>query len=142
VFTSTAAAGRNTSAMRVVKASLFYFVIVFCAGFVLGAVRMLWLVPRVGARTAELLESPIMLVVVILAAHLIVRRYALSSASQRLSVGFWALALMLTAEFGLVLHLRGLSIREYLATRDPVSGTIYYALLLVFALLPRLVAGD
>ena len=44
------------------------------------------------------------------------------------SIGDGALALLLVAEFGLALWLRGLSIREYLATRDPVSGTVYYVM--------------
>jgi len=38
-----------------------------------------------------------------------------------------------------VLALRGLSLREYFATLDPVSGTVYYALLLAFALMPLIV---
>jgi type IV secretory pathway TrbD component len=54
-------------------------------------------------------------------------------------MGCIALALMLIAEFGLVLWLRGLSIRQYVATRDPVSGTIYYLMLVVFAAMPLLV---
>ena len=48
---------------------------------------------------------------------------------SRLGMGLVALGLMLVAEFGLVLWLRGLSIKEYLATRDPVSGTVYYVML-------------
>jgi hypothetical protein len=51
-----------------------------------------------------------------------------------------ALALLLVAEFGFVLWLRAMSIREYLATRDPVSGTVYYVMLLVFAIMPLLLA--
>jgi hypothetical protein len=47
---------------------------------------------------------------------------------------------MLVAEFALVLRLRGLSISEYLATRDLVSGTVYYVMLVVFALMPLLLA--
>jgi type IV secretory pathway TrbD component len=47
---------------------------------------------------------------------------------------------MLVAEFGFVLWIRGLSIRDYLATRDPVSGTVYYAMLVAFAIMPLLVA--
>jgi hypothetical protein len=47
---------------------------------------------------------------------------------------------MLVAEFGFVLSIRGLSVRDYLATRDPVSGTAYYLLLIVFAIMPLLVA--
>ena len=47
---------------------------------------------------------------------------------------------MLVAEFGFVLWIRGISIKNYLATRDPVSGTVYYAMLVVFAIMPLLVA--
>jgi ABC-type iron transport system FetAB permease component len=55
-------------------------------------------------------------------------------------MGFVALAFMLIAEFGLVLSLRGMTIGQYFATRDPVSGAVYYAMLLLFALLPYLYA--
>ena len=59
--------------------------------------------------------------------------------SARLGMGCMALVLMLIAEFGFVLWIRGLSIRDYLATRDPVSGTVYYLMLAVFAAMPLLV---
>jgi hypothetical protein len=122
------------------KAGVAYFAIVFGAGFVLGPIRILWLAPRFGTRLAELMETPIMFVVILVAARWIVRRLALPSrASCRLGMGFIALGLMLIAEFTLVLWLRGLSIREYLASRDPVSGTVYYAMLGVFAIMPLLV---
>ena len=49
-----------------------------------------------------------------------------------------ALFLMLVAEFGLVFWIRGLSIKEYFSTRDPVSGAAYYLLLIVFAIMPFL----
>jgi len=54
--------------MQVVKAGVVYFALVFAVGFVLGAIRTLWAVPRVGTRTAELMEMPIMFAVTILAA--------------------------------------------------------------------------
>jgi len=126
--------------MQFLKAGVAYFAIVFGAGFVLGPIRILWLTPRFGTRLAELMETPIMFVVILVAARWIVRRLALPSrASSRLGMGFIALGLMLIAEFTLVLWLRGLSIREYLAIRDPVSGTVYYAMLGVFAIMPFLV---
>jgi type IV secretory pathway TrbD component len=132
---------RQQNVMSIVKAGVLYFALVFGAGFVLGTIRTLWVVPRVGTRTAELMETPIMLVVTIVAARWIVHRLAVPSlASSRLGMGVIALGLMLVAEFGLVLWLRGLSIREYLATRDPVSGAVYYAVLGVFAVMPFLVA--
>ncbi|RPJ11159.1 MAG: hypothetical protein EHM36_02010 [Deltaproteobacteria bacterium] len=127
--------------MRIVKAGLSYFALVFGAGFVLGPVRILWMVPRFGTRMAELMEAPIMLVVTIVSARWIVRRLALPlTPSRRLGMGCIALGLMLVAEFTLVLWLRGLSISEYLASRDPVSGTVYYVMLGVFTLMPLLVA--
>jgi hypothetical protein len=39
---------------KVLKAGALYFALVFGAGFVLGSIRVLWLVPRIGERTAEL----------------------------------------------------------------------------------------
>jgi hypothetical protein len=127
--------------MQVVKAGVLYFTLVFGAGFVLGTIRTLWVVPRVGTRNAELMETPIMLVISIVAARWTVLRLAVPSApSARLVMGGIALVLMLAAEFGFMLWLRGISIRDYIATRDPVSGTVYYAMLGVFAIMPLLVA--
>ena len=125
----------------ILKAALAYFAIAFGTGFLLGPIRVLWLVPRVGERAAELIEMPIMLAVIIWAARWIVRRFATPApASTRLTIGAIALSLMLAAEFGLVLRLRGISLAEYLATRDPVSGTVYYLMLILFALMPWLVS--
>jgi hypothetical protein len=125
--------------MRILKAGILYFAIVFGAGFVLGIIRTIWVVPWVGTRMAELIETPIMLVVTIMTARWIVRRLSVLP-TGRLGMGLVGLGFMLVAEFGFVLWLRGLSIRDYLATRDPVSGTAYYLMLGVFAIMPLLAA--
>ena len=84
----------------------------------LGPIRILWVVPHFGTRLAELMETPIMFVVIIVAAQWIVQRLVVpSTASIRLAMGFVALGLLLVAEFTLVLRLRGLSISEYLHTK-------------------------
>ena len=128
-------------AMQILKAGLFYFALVFGVGFLLGPLRILWVVPRFGTRVAELMETPIMFVVILIAARWIIRRLAIpSTSSRRMGMGCIALGLLLAAEFTLVIWLRGLSIREYLATRDPVSGTVYHLMLGVFAIMPLLVA--
>ena len=125
--------------MQYLKAGTLYFAIVFGAGFVLGTIRTLLVVPSLGTRASELIELPFMLVVMIVAARWVVLRLAVPpTLSARLEMGSIALGLMLIAEFGFVLWLRGLSIKEYLATRDPVSGTVYYVMLGVFAVLPLL----
>jgi hypothetical protein len=128
-------------AMHVLEASAVYFALVFAVGFVLGTIRTLWVVPRVGARKAELMEMPIILVVIIMAARWTVLRLAVPHmSSARFEMGCIALVLMLIAEFGFVLWIRGLSIKEYFATRDPVSGAAYYLLLIVFAIMPLFAA--
>ncbi len=126
---------------QVLKAGVLYFALVFAAGFALGPIRVLWAVPRFGTMTAELMEMPLMLVVIVLAARWTVRHLAVPYApSRRLGIGFIALGALLVAEFTVVLSLRGLSIRDYLATRDPVSGTVYIVMLGVFAIMPLFVA--
>ena len=127
--------------MQIFKAGVLYFALAFGAGFVLGAIRTLWVVPHFGARTAELAEMPIMFVVSLVAARWLVRRLAVpATLSSRLGMGGVGLGLLLIAEFTLVLRLQGVSISAYLATRDPVSGTVYYVMLGLFAIMPLLVA--
>jgi hypothetical protein len=127
--------------MRTLKAGVVYFALVFGAGFVLGTIRTLWVVPSLGARAAELAEAPIMVGIAALAARFVVRRMAAPpEPSVRLALGTVALALMLVAEFTLVLWVRGLSIRDYLASRDPVAETAYYVALLLYAAMPSVVA--
>jgi len=127
--------------MQTLKAGALYFALVFGAGFVLGTVRVLWIVPSFGTRAAELMEAPIMLLVIILAARWVVRRLSLPVMPEiRLGAGFIALGLLLAAEFTVVLAIRHLTIAQYLAGRDPVAGTVYIVMLLVFALMPLLTA--
>lgn len=127
--------------MRNVRAGTLYFAIVFGAGFALGTIRVLWLVPRLGERMAELAEMPLMLAVTVLAARWVARRFSMPYAiPARLAMGLVGLALLLAFEFTLVLGLRGLTVAEYFAMRDPVSGTVYSAMLAAFAVMPLLVA--
>ena len=130
---------RAAGAVPILAAGASYFAIVFAAGFVLGAVRTLWLVPALGDRSAELIEAPFMLAVVVVTARWLVRRFALPPQRlARLAVGLLALALMLAAELAVVLWLRRLSLADYVASRDPVSGSVYLLSLGLFAVLPAL----
>lgn len=113
---------------------------VFGFGFLFGTIRTLWIAPHIGARTAELLETPFMIAISFVAAQKVVRRYSiLFSVRNRLTMGIFAICLMLGAEFTLVLWLRGLSLQQYFATRDPVAGAAYYFALLLFAIAPLVV---
>ena len=126
--------------MKILRAGAIYFVLAFGAGFLLGFPRVLWLVPLVGVRAAELIEMPVMLVVIVFAARWVCRRFDVPpDFSPRLEMGLIALALLVAVEFSFVLWLRGLTIGEFIAGRDPVAGAAYAAMLLVFALMPLLV---
>jgi len=59
--------------MQILKPAVLYFAFVFGAGFVLGTIRVLPVVPRIGTRTAELMETRVMIVVSFLAARWIIR---------------------------------------------------------------------
>jgi hypothetical protein len=117
-----------------------YFVLVFGAGFFLGVLRVLVVEPRLGQRSAELLEAPLMLAVIYFAARFITRRFRAARAVEYFYSGLLALTLLVSAEFSVVLGLQGLSVRESIAERDPVAGTVYGGMLVIFAAMPWLVS--
>jgi len=116
-----------------------YFLLVFGVGFILGTVRVLWVVPHLGVRTAELVEAPLMLAATYFAACFITQRFGAIRRVEYLHSGLVALLLLLITEFSVVLGLQGLSVREYLAERDPVAGGVYVAMLFIFTVMPWLV---
>ncbi len=124
----------------VVIRGLAYFSIVFAMGFALGVPRVLYLEPHFGARWAELLEAPLMLVAIFFSARFVTRRYPASRNLEHLVSGGLALLVLLLVEFAVVLNIRGLDIGQYLAERDPIAGVVYICMLMVFAIMPWLVS--
>jgi len=119
------------------KVAFFYFFAVFGVGFVLGIFRVLLLVPRLGTRTAELIEMPLMMLATLFAARWAVL-YFDAARKAPLRMGLTALSLLVAAELGLG-RLRGLTLADYVLTRDPVSGSAYFVALALFGLMPFLV---
>jgi hypothetical membrane protein len=127
--------------MRVLKEGAAYFGVVFLAGFLLGTIRILWVVPKLGTAAAELIETPIMLAVTFWAARWTIRRFAIPPGmGRRLRVGLVGAALLIAAEFFFVLRLRGLTIGEYAASRNPVATAVYVLSLCAFAVMPAIAA--
>jgi hypothetical protein len=123
----------------VLRIATAYAVMVFGAGFVLGSIRVLVVVPRIGARAAELLELPLMIVASFLAAGWVNRQLAAGDPfARRLAVGAIALVVLLAAEAVTGVALRGLSLPDALVNPDPISGPLYYFSLALFAVLPAL----
>lgn len=122
--------------MQILQAAVLYFLLVFGVGFVLGIVRVLGVVPLLGERTAELLEMPLMLAVIVAAARWVVRYKLDDRQPSALAVGFVAMGFVLLADLAVGVWLRDMSLTEVFMNRDPVSGAAYYAALLLFALMP------
>ena len=127
--------------MAIFKPALLYFLIVFGAGFILGPLRVFLIVPRTGIRLAELLEMPVMLTIIYFASGNINKRFPLRAA-DRLGYGLLALAFVLAAELAVAVFVQGRSIHDAFLARDPVSGSAYYGVLIIFAILPRLRKGS
>lgn len=122
--------------------AVVYFALVFSVGFLLGIIRVLLLEPRLGERWAELAEMPLMLVAIAFAARFVVRRFPASVRTNYLVSGGMALLLLIVVEFSVVLSIRGLTVSQYLAERDPIAGGVYAVMLVTFALMPWLLGGN
>jgi hypothetical protein len=129
--------------MKIFKSAILYFSLVFGAGFILGTFRVLLLVPNLGDRVSELIEMPLMLIVIVLAARWINQHLSdVKDSLAHLWIGLGALSLVFVAELGVGVFLRGQSPIEALVNRDPVSGTAYYLMLGAFALMPWFLARN
>jgi hypothetical protein len=125
--------------LKIIRPGLVYLALVLGTGFVLGVVRVPFLVPRIGERWAELAEMPIMAAAIYFAAGYILRRFPeVHLRGRSLVVGFLALALAICAELGLAVALQSQTLAEYIGSKDRVSGSVYLLVLVVFALMPRL----
>ena len=124
---------------KTVIAALVYFGLVLGTGFVLGIIRVPFIVPKIGERWAELAEMPIMATVIFISSGYILNRFPeIQTSTRSLIAGFLALALSVCAELGLAVALQSQTLIEYIASRDKVSGSVYLVLLVFFALMPRL----
>ena len=123
--------------MQIAAAAALYFAIVFSAGFLLGAIRVLWLEPRVGPIVAVLCEAPCILTVIVAAARRIPRVMKLQRRpAALLLMGIGALMLQQLADLVVGIALRGNSPADQFDQFTRPEGKIYLLLLLAFAIMP------
>ncbi len=122
--------------MRILAAAFSYFAIVFGAGFLLGPIRVFLLEPQLGETFATLCEAPVLLVVIVIAARYLPRRFGLTTAGQLAVMGFGALVLQQAADFALGSLLRGIRPAEQIGHFATPAGLIYAALVIAFAVMP------
>ena len=126
--------------MGAVKAGAIYFLLVFAAGWVLGPIREILIVPRFGRLIGTLSEAPLMLLAMLLSAQWTLLHFAVPYAlCPRFAVGAVALAMLTAAELTGVRWVRGILLKEYLASFATAAGLISLLLFLLFAAMPLLV---
>ncbi|MFN3646788.1 MAG: hypothetical protein ACK4S2_09755 [Gemmobacter sp.] len=100
-----------TAALRL---GLVYFAAVFAVGFVLGTVRTLVLIPRIGELGAVLVELPVILTAAWAICGRLLRGRRLGAA-QAVAMGAVAFGLLMLAEAGLSVGLSGRTLAGHLA---------------------------
>jgi hypothetical protein len=123
--------------MKPATAGFFYFAIVFAAGFLLGAIRIGILAPRIGDMLATLVELPIILGVSWAACLFVVARLKVEArASDRLLMGAVAFGLLIGAEIALGLGLTGRSLNAQIEAMTAPPALVGLCGQIVFALFP------
>ncbi|MFM7348065.1 MAG: hypothetical protein ACKO01_01090 [Erythrobacter sp.] len=122
--------------MRVAKAAVSYWAMIFALGFVLGTLRVVWIAPALGAVPATLLELPVMLAASWLASGSLLRRFAIADQRDALVAGAVAFALLMAAECALAGLLNGESPASWLAGLARPEAVLGLAGQVIFALLP------
>lgn len=124
------------------KAGTIYFAIVFVIGFVLGAVRVLLLLPVVGEMGAVFLELPFILFASWIAARWSAGRFAVPAVlPARAVMGIVAFALLMLAELLVSSLIFGRSWDDTLPAYQTPPGILGLSAQVGFALLPGVQAA-
>ena len=124
---------------RWMSAGLIYFAVVFAIGFLLGAIRTLWLEPRLGELPSVLIELPVILGASWLVCARIIRvRRVPATRLARLVMGATAFILLMAAETLLSLIAFAIPPTEYLGSFRETARAIGLFGQLLFALFPLL----
>ena len=119
--------------MRILKAGVIYFLLLFALGWILGPIRF-------GRMTALLVEAIIMLIAMIVAAGWVTLRFDVpQTLGSTIPVGLVALAILAPAEIAGVLWVRGQSLQDYAASFVTAPGVISLVMFVLFAVMPTLV---
>lgn len=123
--------------MRSIRAGVWYFVIMFAIGWLIGPVRVLFVEPAFGETAALVIEAPVMLAAMVYAVLWLTARMRIPSALlARVLMGLTALAILLAAETASFAWLEGRPLTAYVEKFSGLTGAITIALYAAFAALP------
>jgi hypothetical protein len=122
--------------MRPFTAGATYFIIVFAAAFILGALRVSFVVPVVGALWATLAELPFTLAASWVTCAWIVRRWFIASIRQSILMSFTAFVLLMSAEAIGSSLIFGVTLRDLIRSYGTAAGALGLAGQIAFGLFP------
>jgi len=117
--------------------SLGYFGAVFGVGLLLDVARTAFVAPYIGDSVAELIEAPVMLGVITVAAWALARRFR-GSRGDLAAIGAFAALLLLVADLGVEYLLRGPAPYGVVTGRITIAGAVHLTLVVLFGALPYL----
>jgi hypothetical protein len=120
------------------RAGVVYFLAVFAIGFVLGALRVMFIAPAVGPLWAVALELPFMLAASWSICGWLVRRFSVQSLADAAVTGAVAFALLMAAETALALVLGASTLDQVIASYGTPHGALGLAGQVAFGLFPLL----
>ncbi len=124
---------------RAIAAGVVYTLIVFAVAFVVGAVRVTLVVPRVGSLLAVILEAPIVLAGSWRVSRWGTRRFKLSrDGGTRAMIGAVAFSSLMLLELGVSVLVFGSTLESYFAKFATLPGVVGLAVQLSFAAIPRI----
>ena len=125
---------------RALIAASAYFLALFSLGFVLGTIRVIFVVPRVGELAATIAEVPVMLAAAYFVCRWAIRRWQVPPAiAVRLAMVPWFLALLFAFEALLGAILFGRSVAEQWVALSMPGGLVGISAQIIAALLPLFV---
>jgi hypothetical protein len=125
---------------RALAAASTYFLALFALGFVLGTIRVVFVVPRFGELAATIAEVPVMLAAAYFICRSAIRRWQVPPAiAIRLAMVPWFLALLFAFEALLGATLFGRSVAEQWAALGSPAGLVGISAQIIAALLPLFV---
>jgi hypothetical protein len=125
--------------VRIASAAIVYWAMVFALGFVLGTIRVTWIIPLVGLMPATVLELPLILAASWFAAGWLVQRFTIERPSEALTIGALAFAILIAAECALAVTLMAQSPAQWLTGFAAPHALLGLAGQVVFALMPWLI---
>jgi hypothetical protein len=122
---------------RPLIAASAYFLVLFALGFVLGALRVIFVAPRIGPLAGVCAEVPVMVIAAFFASRWAIRRWQVApNIMIRFAMTVWFLALLLLFEtvFGTLLF--GRTAAAQMAAMATLAGLVGLSGQIIAALMP------